>query len=177
MSDIAEYGRALFLITEEEHTTEQVLGDVLTARTLFVENPDYAKLLDTPALAKEERIRIIDNALRTLDTALTNLIKILAEKHLSYLVPKALDAYLSLYDESRGIERVEAITARPLTQEQTARLVAKLAAKTGKKIIVKNTVDPSILGGMKLRYSGTQLDGSVRTRLDGLEDVLARTVL
>ena len=38
---------------------------------------------------------------------------------------------------------------------------------TGKKIILKNTVKPEILGGVMLRYSGIQLDGSVKARLDG----------
>ena len=37
---------------------------------------------------------------------------------------------------------------------------------TGKKIILTNTVKPEILGGVMLRYSGIQLDGSVKSRLD-----------
>ena len=177
MSDIAEYGKALFLLTEEEGTTEQVLGDVSAVRSLFCENPEYSKLLDTPALAKEERVSLLDASLRGLDKSLTNLIKILAEKHLAYHTVKVLDAYLALYDKTRGIERVEAITARPLTNEQAERLKAKLASITGKKIIIKNTLDTSILGGMKLRYSGTQLDGSVKTRLDTLERSLSSSVV
>ena len=40
---------------------------------------------------------------------------------------------------------------------------------TGKKIILKNTVKPEILGGVMLRYSGIQLDGSVKSRLDAFE--------
>ena len=46
-----------------------------------------------------------------------------------------------------------------------------------KTIILTNTVDPSILGGVKLRYLGVQLDGSVKTRLDKFEDALKNTVI
>jgi F-type H+-transporting ATPase subunit delta len=53
----------------------------------------------------------------------------------------------------------------------------KLAKMTGKTIIIKNTVDKSILGGVKLRYSGIQLDGSVKTRLDTFEKSLKNTVI
>ena len=55
--------------------------------------------------------------------------------------------------------------------------ITELSAMTGKKIIIKNTVCPEILGGVKLRYSGTQLDGSVKTRLDSFEKSLKNTVI
>jgi len=56
-------------------------------------------------------------------------------------------------------------------------MAEKLASTTGKKIIIKNTVTPEILGGVKLRYSGKQLDGSVKTRLDKFEQSLKNTVI
>ena len=60
---------------------------------------------------------------------------------------------------------------------QIKAMTAKLISLTGKKIVLKNTVDPGILGGVKLRYSGIQLDGSVKTRLDGFEKSLKSVVL
>ena len=177
MTGAMEYGKALFLITEEDGTTEKVMSDVKIARAAFVSNPDYAKLLDTPALPKEERIGLVDKAFSGLDGSLINLIKIITEKRLSHEFTKIADAYLALYDESRGILRVEAVTAIPITAEQNALLVKKVSALTGKTAIIKNTVDPSILGGMKLRYSGTQLDGSIKTRLDKFEATLRETVI
>jgi F0F1-type ATP synthase delta subunit len=80
MSGAIEYGKALFLITEEDGTTEKVMGDVKIAREAFVSNPDYAKLLDTPALTKDERTSLVDKAFAGLDESLTNLIKIITEK-------------------------------------------------------------------------------------------------
>ena len=177
MSGAIEYGKALFIITEEHGTTENVTCDVKVARSVFVSNPDYAKLLDTPALTKDERVGLVDKAFSGIDESLKNLIKILTEKRLAHEFSKIADAYLALYDESRGILRVEAVTAIPLTAEQSAALTKKVGALTGKTAILKNTVDPSILGGAKLRYGGTQLDGSIKTRLDKFESALRDTVI
>ena len=173
----AEYGRALFEITEELSSTERVLTDIAVVKQLFSDNPDYLKLLDTPAVSKEERVGLIDRAFGSLDEHLVNLIKILAERHSAYLFRKIAEQYSSLYDESRGIERAEAISAVKLGDEQIKRLTSKLEAMTGKKIILKNTVDSSILGGLKLRFSGRQLDGSVKTRLERIEDGLKKVVV
>ena len=87
------------------------------------------------------------------------------------------DTYEELYDSARGIERVEAITAVALTEAQLTALTKRLNAMTGKRAVIKNTVDPTILGGVKLRYQGKQLDGSVKTRLDKFEAALKSTVI
>ena len=177
MINAVEYGRALFLLTEEVGSTERVREDVLVLIAAVKENPDIVKLLDTPAVSKAERLSVIDAITVSLDKDLTSLVKILAEGRNAHLLVKVLEAYLAVYDEARGIERVEIISARPITEEQSMRLKARLEAKTGKTVIVKNTVDPSILGGVKLRYMGIQLDGSLRTRLDSFERALTETVV
>ena len=56
-------------------------------------------------------------------------------------------------------------------------MTAKLTKTLSKTVVLNNIVDASILGGVKLRYGGVQLDGSVKTRLDKFEDALQRTVI
>ena len=48
---------------------------------------------------------------------------------------------------------------------------------TGKTIIIKNTVDKSILGGIKLRYLGKELDGTRKARLNAIEKSLKNTII
>ena len=69
------------------------------------------------------------------------------------------------------------VATSSLSAQQEEAIKAKLSAVLNKTIVIKNIVDPSILGGMKLRYSGVQLDGSVKTRLDKFEDALKNTVI
>ena len=177
MINAMEYGRALFMLTEEVGNTENVREDVLVLKGVLRENPDLVKLLNTPAVSKAERLSVIDAALSSLDENLTNLVKILTEKREAHSISEVLDAYLAVYDEARGIERVEVITAVPLTEEQTERLRTNLEKKTGKTVVINNTVDTSILGGIKLRYMGIQLDGSLKTRLDTFEKMLTDSVI
>ena len=177
MKDAREYGRALFLITEEDSASDKVLAEVKTAECVFKDNPEYVKLLDSPALSKEERVGLVDKAFSGTNEMLLNLIKILTEKRQIHLFSKVADEYLSLYDASRGIERVEVITARPLSEKQAQAMKERLEKTLSKTVILKNTVDPTILGGVKLRYLGVQLDGSVKTRLDKFEDALKQTVI
>lgn len=172
-----EYGKALFLLTEESGITEKVLADITAANEIFSKNPEYVKLLDTPAVTKAEKLGLVDEAFSSLDEYVKNLIKILCEKHSVFSFGEVSKSYTALYNESRGIEHVEAVTAVLMTEAQLDRMAKKLADMTGKRIIIKNTVEPGILGGVKLRYSGIQLDGSVKTRLDKFEESLKNTVI
>lgn len=172
-----EYGKALFMLTEECGTTDTAIADISAANEIFKQNPDYVKLLDTPAITKAEKLALAEEAFKALDGNLKNLIKLLCERHSVYTFGQVYDTYLELYNESRGIEIVEAVTAVSMTEEQISRMTEKLSSMTGKRIIIKNTVAPEILGGVKLRYSGKQLDGSVKTRLDKFEAGLKNTVI
>ncbi len=171
------YGEALFSLTEELGVTERVLDDVKTLSEAIGKSPEYLGMLDSPALSREERLGLIDRSFSSLDKNLVNMAKLLCERRLCYALPKALDAFVSVYESSRGIERVEVISAIPLSPGQCARLKAKLEGITKKQIIISNTHDPSLLGGMKLRYMGIQLDGSVRSKLDGFEKSLSELVI
>lgn len=177
MVNASEYGRALFMLTEETARTEIAVNDIKAVQKVLSENPEYVKLLDTPALPKEEKLLLIDKAFSKVDIYLVNLIKILCESHSVYIFDKTAETFFELYDEARGIERVEAVTAIPLSEEQKKKLTSKLAAITGKQIIIKNTVSKEILGGIQIRYSGKQIDGSVKTRLDSFEKSLKKIVI
>lgn len=177
MTDIKEYGAALFLLAEEEGVADEVREDLLTLGSVINENPEYLKLINTPAVSKGERLALIDGALGGLNRYAVNTVKLLAERRLSGAIPHVIDEYLARYDAARGIERVEAVSALPLTETQLRALTSKLEGETGKTVIITNTVEPEILGGMKLRYSGLQLDGSLRTRLDELEKNLKNILI
>lgn len=177
MASSTQYAKALFEITEELGTTERVLSDTFAVRELLSFSEDYVKLLDTPAVPKEERVELIEQSFGSLDTNLVNLIKILSEHHSTYILKKVCSEYSALYDTSRGIERATVISAVPMSEEQKERLTKKLSDMSGKTVKLENKIDPSILGGLKVRFAGKQLDGSVKTRLDSFEASLRDLVI
>ena len=176
-SNAKNYGVAIFMLAKELNEIDTVKVDFDTLCKAIEHNQEYLKLLDTPSLSREERVKLVDTAFSTLNKNLVNMLKILAERRLAYLICKSREAYIVAYDEHYEIERVEAISAIPLNTEQINKLRLKLEKVTGKQIIVTNTIDSSILGGMKLRYLGIQLDGSIKTKLDSFEKSLKDLVI
>lgn len=177
MTGASEYGRALFMLALELGALEEIKNDAYTVKAVLEGNPEYRNLLDTPAISKEEKLSLADKAFGGLHFGVSNLIKILSERHSVRAFSEIYTAYLALYNEHMGIEEVEAVSAVAMTNGQIEALKAKLVAETGKKIVIKNTVDPTILGGLKLRYSGKQIDGSLKTRLDAFGESLKNIIV
>ena len=177
MVDIKEYGKALLLLAEEEDNLNHVYNDAACLASVLKENPDYLKLLNSPAVSSEEKNSLIDNALGGFNKNLKNLVKLLSAKHIANKLPLALKGFFEAYDEFVGICRAEVITARALTEEELDRLKKRLENETGKTVIITSGVDTSVLGGVRLRYLGRELDGTLKTRLENFEKRLKNAVI
>ena len=73
--------------------------------------------------------------------------------------------------QNRAIADV--VSAVPLTAAQEARLRAVLIGRLGEDVEINSTVDPSVIGGVKVTVRDTVIDSTVRSSLDGLRVALA----
>ena len=169
-----EYGDALYSLAMEENCPDEALEGLTLAVNALQDAPGYLTLVQNPALPKEERLGLLDQAFAGVHPYVMNLLKLLCERSALDLAGGALEQFKSLLYQERGILPVEAITAVPLTPEQQEALRDKLSAKTGKTVLLENKLDPSVLGGIKLRYEGKELDGTAAGRLSALRRALTQ---
>lgn len=80
--------------------------------------------------------------------------------------------YEEMADESRNIKKAELITAQAVTDADVKTLAEKLSAATGKTIQLNTSIDPSLLGGVKIRMGDKIIDGTVAKRLQMLKNDL-----
>ena len=177
MADVIQYASALFLLCEEEGTLESVKGDLSIMAQAITGSPEYVKLLDTPSVSREEKAALIDEAFKTLNYAVINLAKMLSDKKCVHLIPKISEDFENMYNDKMGIMTVTAVTAIAMSEAQCTAMANKLAASTGKTVIIKNEVNREILGGVQLRYDGVQIDASVKARLDTFSESLKNIVI
>ena len=167
----SDYGRALFELARQEHREGEIGEEMAGVRAILEQQPAYARLLDSPALPREQRLSLVEEAFSSLNLYHLNFLKILCEKHAVKQYAACARVYGQLYDQAHGILRATAMTA--VAKGQQAALAKKLEAMTGKTVKLTNVVDARVLGGVTLRFAGVQLDGSLRARLEALRQSLA----
>ena len=172
------YGEALYDLASAEGLGEKISEELTVLRESFDREPGLIRLLGVTNISKQERCQILDECFRGRITPYTlNFMKILTEKGYIRHFSDCCDAYMSRYYEDNGILPVTAITAVPMTEEQTRKLREKLCAGTGKNILLHSRVEPGTLGGVRLEYDGRQLDDTVAHRFQSISDLLKKTVL
>ena len=172
------YAAGLYSLAKEEDLSGQILEQLTALDAAFSREPDYLRLLAAPNLSKEERCDILDEGFRgKVHPYVLNFMKLLTQKGYIRHFSDCCHAYREQYHDDHGILPVCAVSAVPLTAEQTAKLQKKLEAITGKAVELTNRVDPAVLGGVRLDYSGRRVDGTVQNRLDAVRQLLKNTVL
>jgi F-type H+-transporting ATPase subunit delta len=170
------YGGSLYDLAAEEGLDERILGELDGVTALLNGDAEYLHLLSIPSIPKKERCALLDEAFRgQVHLYVLNFMKLLCEKGALRELPGCARAYRLRYNEAHGILEATAVSAVPLTAEQTRRLHEKLEKVTGRHIETK--VEPAVLGGIRLDIEGTELDGTVRSRLAGLRSSIAAATL
>ena len=172
------YGQGLYALAKEEGLEAELLQQLQTLQAAFAQQPEFLKLLASPNVPKAERLEILDSGFRDkVHIYVLNFLKLLTEKgHIAHF-ELCFESYQAQYNEDQGILQVRAVSAVALTESQKQKLTEKLTAITGKQIQLVCKVDTSVLGGVRLSYSGMQVDGTVESRLQAMEKLLKNTVL
>lgn len=101
-----------------------------------------------------------------------NFIRVLAENGRLDVVSEIKTQYEALKNEREGVVEAELHTAFAMDAAQVADLVARLEKKTGRKVKARVSVDPSLIGGVKVVIGDKVIDGSARAQLGALENAL-----
>ena len=172
------YGEALYSLAREENLSDAVLQELKLLRNAFDQEPDFVRLLASPALPKAERCQILDKSFRNqVHPYLLNFLKILTENSYIRHFSDCCKSYVGHYNQDNGILPVTAVTAVALTNAQKEKLSSKLSAITGKTVALHNKIDPAVLGGVRLDYDGVRMDDTVSHRLESIRELLNTTVL
>ena len=83
-----EYGGALYALAAEEHCEDAVLEGLTLAADAFRETPGYLKLVQNPAVPREERLAMLDEAFGAgVHVYVLNFLKILCGKSAFFKYP------------------------------------------------------------------------------------------
>ena len=158
------YGSALYALAEDEKQEDAFLSQLGEVCKLLADNPDYVRLIKDKAIAKTERLALLDGAFSgQIHPYLLNFMKLLCERGAFGEMAACQAEYISCYNEKHGIVPAKVFSAEALSDEQLARLKAALERTSGKHV----TLD------VHVEMAGKSYDNTLESRMDHLRRVLA----
>jgi F-type H+-transporting ATPase subunit delta len=176
------YAQALFLLTERISAKdgqplvgvlERTLEDLAGVAELVRPGSRLGAFLANPQVTPDDKRRVLKaglegRAMRSV-TVFTDLL--LRKKRLRF-VDNIKKDFQGLVERAKGLQRAQVVSAVGLERGEVARLHAELERTTGKKIVLTESIDASLVGGAYVRIGDRIIDRSVKTLLETISHQL-----
>jgi F-type H+-transporting ATPase subunit delta len=169
------YAKAIF----EHALAEKKLAEwseYLLILSQVVINREAFEFITNPASTLDQQIELLQAVCRSKakeDKSLNNLITLLAINKRLMLLPQIKVLYEDHRAEQEKTLDVDVITFSPMSLVQQKQMVESLSLRLQRKVLLKISIDPSLLGGAVIRAGDLVIDGSVRGKLNKLRTGLA----
>ncbi len=164
------YASAMFELCREQGNCAGAFEELEMCGTIFSENEDFLSLLASPIIGAEEKKAVLEKTFGdSVSPLVLDFFCVVTQKGRARYLPAICDEFKRLYFKDSNILEVTVITAQPLSGELREKLKDKLEKTFEKKIIMRESTDKSLLGGIVVRYDNCEIDSSVRGRLEKLK--------
>ena len=164
------YASALFGLARDERQIDAVGRSLESLDRALVESPDFAALVASPMVSRDEAGKALAavGAGLNLDPLTANFLGVLARNGRKSALKDVIRTFRRLAADHRGETTAEVVTAHPLQDDQVAALKAQLRSRAGRDVMIDASVDPAILGGIKIKMGSQMIDASIQTKLNRL---------
>ena len=163
------YAKAILDIAKVNNTSDAVNADMIAIANAIKDSAELKNFLISPIVKGEIKFSSLNEIFASVQKETKGLFHLLLVNQRFELLNAIALQFTELYDELNGVEVAKVTTAFPITADLEAKVLAKIATFSDKKITLQNTVDPSIIGGLVLRMGDKQYNASVANRLQNLK--------
>jgi F-type H+-transporting ATPase subunit delta len=170
------YAKALIQLAIEEGAVEKYYDELAGFGSILDTHSDFAALLSSPAYTIETKKALLKDVIDklTLSKIVANFFFLLLEKNRLNHLSSIIVGYRGFADELSGLLRTTVTSALPLEDKQIEEIKAALEKTTGKTVLLKVEYDQSLIGGVVAQIGDTIFDGSIKTQLDRIQDILQK---
>ena len=141
-------------------------ADALALLAALAEDAELQQVLDNPKLGHDARANfVLDVAGGSLTEEQRNFVTVLIDNDRFQVLPDIRDLFIALKDQQESVLEAQVSSAFPMDDATLARLIADLEQKFSAKVRAEVTVDPSLIGGVRIAMGDQVIDASVRGKL------------
>lgn len=168
------YAGALFQIGTEKGTLEELEKELRIVREVFQENEQFYTFLKHPRIKSAKKRQILNEVFQGLQPNVVHTIALLVERGRIEITTSMIDHFIQMVNDAKGNAEVTVYSVRELSSAEKAQLEKSFSKRFDMKSVeLKNEIDSTLIGGLKIRVGNTIYDGSVKGKLHRIERDIA----
>ncbi len=172
------WAKALFLLGEENRNLVGLVREVERAAEAWNASEELRETLGNPLVGGSTRREVWEKIVRRLGVSrhCKNFLSLLFDKSRLPELPAISRELRRLSDSKDDRLRAEIIGAEDVPRDVANRVRAALQRGTGKAVVITARREPALIGGLVTRVGDLMYDGSIRTRLARIREVIVGRV-
>nr|UER43511.1 delta subunit of Mt ATP synthase [Viscum album] len=172
------YASALFLSAAKAGVLDQVESEFLEFAEAAKNSPSFSRFVKNLAVPQKTTVKAMTDICAHIELShiVKNCLLLMAENgRLRYLEDVA-KCFVQLTRARRGEVDAIVTSASPLPPDQVKEVTAAVQEILGggKKIFLKQKVDPGLIGGLVLEFDNRSIDLSIQTRLNKMKEIMLK---
>ncbi|AIO17950.1 ATP synthase subunit delta [Candidatus Izimaplasma bacterium HR1] len=171
MSYVAfQYAEALYALALEEKQVDEVLTNFEAFNN--AQDEDISKFLNHPKITKKNKKEVVGKAIT--NSLFKNFVFVLIDNSRIEYLDDCLSEFKVINDNQNKVMNVVVYSKEILAISDLNKLKNNLGMKHNRKVMIKNIVEPSIIGGLRIEYDGQVLDETINNHLLILKNKLTK---
>ncbi|MFN3590732.1 MAG: F0F1 ATP synthase subunit delta [Thermaurantiacus sp.] len=162
------YAAALFDLAREEKALAETRAALTGLGEAIATVPEFGRLISGRQVDGAQAAVLAVSEELGLPALVRRFLGVVGRNRRLAALPRIIAAFEARVDALEGLQTAQVRAAHPLSDAQQEELKHQLKTRTGSDMRLAITVDPTILGGLVVRVGSTQIDSSIRTRLERL---------
>lgn len=100
---------------------------------------------------------------------------VMVERDEMSLLSRVLEVFVALAEEALNAVIIDVTTVVPLDGDLRQQIIDKYSAELGTGVLLREHIDPALIGGIVLSAHGKSIDASVLSQLENARHVLSKT--
>lgn len=168
------YSKALVQLLNAKNELDSGYNELIQIRKVLNDTPQLVTVLNNVSFPEAKKEKLVDTLTKNISNKyVKNLVTIIFKCGRMSDLTTVIDQFEALYDQDKGIVRAQLYSAVALTADQKSALQNALAKRlNANQVVYDYHVDSSIIGGVIIKTSDALFDGSIKTKINNVKQLL-----
>lgn len=164
------YAFGLYRLGEEKKIGEKISEDLDNVLEVLNENNTLSNILKSYIFSTNEKKALIEKLFKkNVDINVVNFLKLLIDKNRIFYLKEIIKEYKNIILSDEGFVNGDLFTPIKLSDEKIKDVEQKVCKIFDRKIKLNQTIDKSLIAGIKVMVEGKMLDASIKGNLEKLK--------
>ncbi|MBM6840559.1 F0F1 ATP synthase subunit delta [[Clostridium] spiroforme] len=176
MSAVGErYAESLFDLAIEENKVDRYLQDMKLVDEVLHSDRKIVQFFSHVLITNDVKYQLLESSFgQSVDKYVLNFLKLLVQSRRIRYIDDIVKCYIQLSNEHLGIEEGVIYSPYAISDQQIKDIEKAISQKENKKVTLTVTLDPSLVGGIKVQIKNRVYDGTIKNKVEMLKKELLR---